>query len=35
LFFVTDQSNKPIGDQDLIDKISSELKIELERRLDT
>ena len=34
LFFVTDQSNKPIGDQDLIDKISSELKIELERRLD-
>jgi [protein-PII] uridylyltransferase len=34
LFFVTDQSNKPIDDQDLIDKISSELKIELERRLD-
>ena len=33
LFFVTDQSNKPIDDQDLIDKISSELKIELEQRL--
>ena len=33
LFFVTDQSNKPIDDQDRIDKISSELKIELEQRL--
>ena len=35
LFFVTDQSNKPIDDQDLIEKISSELKIELEQRLET
>jgi [protein-PII] uridylyltransferase len=35
LFFVTDESNKPIGDQDLIDKIISQLKIDLEQRLDT
>ena len=35
LFFVTDQSNKPIDDQDLIDKICSELKIDLEQRLNT
>ena len=35
LFFVTDQSNKPIGDKDLIAKIISELKIGLEQRLDT
>ena len=35
LFFVTDQSNKPVGDQELIDKIISELKIDLEQRLDT
>jgi len=35
LFFVTDQSNKPIDDQNLIDKISAELKIELEQRLNT
>lgn len=35
LFFVTDQSKKPIGDQDLIDMIISELKIGLEQRLDT
>ena len=35
LFFVTDESNKPIGDQVLIDKIISELKIDLEQRLDT
>lgn len=34
LFFVTDQFNKPIDDQDLIEKISSELKIELEQRLE-
>ena len=34
LFFVTDQSNKPIGDKDLIAKIISELKIGLEQRLD-
>ena len=35
LFFVTDQSSKPIADQELIEKISSELKIELEQRLET
>ena len=35
LFFVTDQSNKPIDDQDLIDRVSLELKIELEQRLNT
>ncbi|PCI76043.1 MAG: [protein-PII] uridylyltransferase, partial [SAR86 cluster bacterium] len=35
LFFVTDQANKPIDNQGLIDKISTELKIELEQRLDT
>lgn len=33
LFFVTDQSNKPIDDPELIEQISSELKIELEQRL--
>lgn len=34
LFFVTDQSSKPIDNLELIEKISSELKIELEQRLD-
>lgn len=35
LFFVTDQLNKPIDNQKLIEQISSELKAELELRLDT
>ena len=35
LFFVTDHSNKPIDKQETIDKITAELKAELEQRLNT
>lgn len=35
LFFVTDLSNKPIDDQELIERISSELKMELQQRLNS
>ena len=35
LFFVTDHSDKPIDKQETIDKITAELKAELEQRLNT